>query len=61
MRAFTDAHTDWLTVVRLPAYAPDLNPVEGRQTRPPLAAISYTHKPTGIRLRTPGSACPTRN
>jgi transposase len=29
MRAFTDAHTDWLTVVRLPAYAPDLNLVEG--------------------------------
>ena len=29
MRAFTDTHTDWLTVVRLPAYAPDLNPVEG--------------------------------
>ena len=29
MRAFTDAHRDWLTVVRLPAYAPDLNPAEG--------------------------------
>jgi len=29
MRAFIDAHTDWLTVVRLPAYAPDLNPTEG--------------------------------
>ena len=29
MRAFTDAHCDWLTVVRLPAYAPDLNPAEG--------------------------------
>jgi transposase len=29
MRAFTDAHNDWLTVVRLPAYAPDLNPTEG--------------------------------
>ena len=28
MRAFTDAHQDWLTVVRLPAYAPDLNPAE---------------------------------
>jgi hypothetical protein len=26
MRAFTDARRDWLTVVRLPAYAPDLNP-----------------------------------
>jgi putative transposase len=25
MRTFTDAHRDWLTVVRLPAYAPDLN------------------------------------
>ena len=29
MRAFTGAHPDWLTVVRLPAYAPDLNPAEG--------------------------------
>jgi transposase len=29
MRAFTDAHRDWLTVERLPAYAPDLNPAEG--------------------------------
>jgi DDE superfamily endonuclease len=28
MRAFT-ARQDWLTVVQLPAYAPDLNPVEG--------------------------------
>jgi hypothetical protein len=29
MRAFTGAHPDWLTVVQLPAYAPDLNPAEG--------------------------------
>jgi putative transposase len=29
MRGFIDAHREWLTVVRLPAYAPDLNPVEG--------------------------------
>ena len=29
MRTFTDAHRDWLTVIRLPVYAPDLNPVEG--------------------------------
>ena len=29
MRAFTGAHQDWLTVVQMPAYAPDLNPVEG--------------------------------
>jgi transposase len=29
VRTFTDAHRDWLTVVRLPAYAPDLNPAEG--------------------------------
>ena len=29
MRAFTDAHRDWLTEVRLPACAPDLNAVEG--------------------------------
>lgn len=29
MRTFTSARPDWLTVVQLPAYAPDLNPVEG--------------------------------
>jgi putative transposase len=29
MRAFTASHPDWLTVIQLPAYAPDLNPVEG--------------------------------
>ena len=29
MRVFLDANTDWLTVVRLPAYAPDLNAAEG--------------------------------
>ena len=28
MRAFVQAHDDWLTVIQLPAYAPDLNPVE---------------------------------
>ncbi|XVQ90317.1 transposase [Microbispora siamensis] len=26
MRTFIDAHADWLTVFRLPAYAPELNP-----------------------------------
>jgi putative transposase len=29
MREFLDAYRQWLTVVRLPAYAPELNPVEG--------------------------------
>jgi putative transposase len=29
MRAFTESHRDWLTVVRLPAYAPGLNAAEG--------------------------------
>ncbi|MFD0906163.1 IS630 family transposase [Actinomadura sediminis] len=28
MRAFIDAHADWLTVFYLPAYAPELNPAE---------------------------------
>ena len=28
MRTFINAHDDWLTVIRLPAYAPDLNPAE---------------------------------
>jgi len=29
MRRLLQAHRDWLTVVQMPAYAPDLNPVEG--------------------------------
>jgi hypothetical protein len=29
MQRFIEAHPGWLTVVRLPAYAPDLNPAEG--------------------------------
>ena len=29
MRTKLQAHQDWLTVVQLPAYAPDLNPAEG--------------------------------
>ncbi len=29
MRAFISSHPGWLTEVRLPAYAPDMNPVEG--------------------------------
>jgi putative transposase len=28
MQAFTTGHREWLTVVRLPAYTPDLNPAE---------------------------------
>jgi transposase len=29
MRAFSEALENWLTVVQLPGYAPDLNAVEG--------------------------------
>jgi hypothetical protein len=29
MRRFIEAHPEWLTEVRLPGYAPELNPVEG--------------------------------
>ncbi|MGO9504659.1 MAG: transposase [Streptosporangiaceae bacterium] len=29
MRTLLHAHRDWLTVAQMPAYAPDLNPVEG--------------------------------
>jgi transposase len=29
MREFTGAHPDWLTVIQLPACAPELNPAEG--------------------------------
>ncbi|MEV6738576.1 transposase [Streptomyces sp. NPDC051104] len=29
LREFCDRDSDWLTIVKLPPYAPDLNPVEG--------------------------------
>ena len=29
MRQFTSAHPDWLTVIQMPAYAPELNAAEG--------------------------------
>ncbi|MFD7263374.1 IS630 family transposase [Streptomyces sp. NPDC059874] len=29
LRRFLERNSDWLTIVRLPPYAPDLNPVEG--------------------------------
>ena len=29
MRSFITGHPDWLTVIQLPAYAPDLNPAGG--------------------------------
>jgi hypothetical protein len=29
MRSMLQVHQDWLTVVQMPSYAPDLNPVEG--------------------------------
>ena len=35
MKTFVAAHTDWLTVVRLPAYAPELNATEGVWPRNP--------------------------
>jgi putative transposase len=47
--ALTAAHQDWLTVVLLPSYAPDLNPAEGVwanmkkawTTSPPATSISW--------------------
>ncbi|MBT2402569.1 MULTISPECIES: transposase [unclassified Streptomyces] len=29
LRKFCDRNSDWLTIVRLPPYTPDLNAVEG--------------------------------
>ncbi len=29
LREFCERNSNWLTIVRLPPYAPDLNPVEG--------------------------------
>jgi DDE superfamily endonuclease len=47
MREFVDAH-DWLTVVQLPAYAPELNPVHSvwPHTTAPPAQPEGTSPPT---------------
>ncbi|WP_231114454.1 transposase [Lentzea aerocolonigenes] len=49
MRAFVVAHQDWLTVVQLPACAPELNPVEGVWATPP----TNTFIPTNPSAATP--------
>ncbi|MER6738805.1 transposase [Streptomyces puniciscabiei] len=44
MRGYAAAH-DWLTIVQLPSYTPDLNPVEGIRSllrRGPLADTAFT-------------------
>ncbi|CAM5651901.1 DDE endonuclease OS=Streptomyces griseorubiginosus OX=67304 GN=AQJ54_40135 PE=4 SV=1 [Streptomyces griseorubiginosus] len=44
MRQYADEH-DWLTIVQLPSYAPDLNPAEGVWSllrRGPLANTAFT-------------------
>ncbi len=44
LRQYADEH-EWLTIVQLPSYAPELNPVEGVWSllrRGPLANIAYT-------------------
>ncbi|WP_396230431.1 transposase [Frankia sp. ACN1ag] len=61
MRTFLTAHPDWLTVVRLPAYAPDLNPVEGlwahvkrdlgNHTRPTIDQLTTTIKTLLTRIQ----------
>lgn len=56
MRKFITTHTDWLTVVRLPAYAPELNPTEGvwanmKNGLGNLAAHSIDHLATIVRNR----------
>ncbi|WP_432831321.1 transposase [Dactylosporangium sp. CA-092794] len=55
MRAFVEAH-DWLTVVQLPAYTPELNPTEGvwsnlKRGLGNLAACSTDQLATIVRTR----------
>src|SRR5512144_831451 len=49
MRAFLDTHTGWLTVVQLPAYAPDLNAAESvwspTQTQPRQRHLDQHRRP----------------
>ena len=41
MGRFVSSHSDWLTEVRLPAYAPELNPAEGALHR----LLHLPHRP----------------
>jgi hypothetical protein len=72
MRAWLDSQRDWLTAERLPAYAPELNPVEGLWAQPqsPRAGESAhdhpgrgrrrhrTRHPTRLHDRRPGGRVP---
>jgi DDE superfamily endonuclease len=44
MRAWVDSQRDWLTTERLPAYAPELNPVEGLWAN--LKDLELANRPT---------------
>jgi DDE superfamily endonuclease len=44
MRAWLDSQHDWLTAERLPAYAPELNPVEGLWAN--LKDLELANRPT---------------
>jgi hypothetical protein len=44
MRAWLDSQHDWLRVERLPAYAPELNPVEGLWAN--LKDVELANRPT---------------
>jgi hypothetical protein len=44
MRAFLDSQRDWLTAERLPAYAPELNPVQGLWAN--LKDLELANRPT---------------
>ncbi|WUW18628.1 transposase [Streptomyces sp. NBC_01465] len=55
IRTFIADHQDWLTVIQLPSYAPDLNPAEGiwaelnRSTLANLAVPSLDHLITAMK------------
>jgi transposase len=51
MRVWLDSQRDWLTVERLPAYAPELNPVEYLWAN--LKDVELANLPTTTRPRSP--------
>ena len=61
MQKFVSSHPDWLTEVRLPAYAPDLNPAEGvwanmKNGLGNLAAPTWTSSPRSSRTGSSASS-----
>jgi DDE superfamily endonuclease len=62
MRTMLQTHRDWLTVIQMPAYAPDLNPAEGclvqHEEQPGQPGLLQHTPPAGRHREEPAQAHP---